>query len=299
MIKHWEHTETVEDSIYRELSDHEIPIKPSVTLEPNTAVYVVSESGGKRIEGIYDHSLKGIRKLYKSSAPNRDLRLYIDALNNPNITMMAVDGLMGTGKTKTVVVDLIKRHLSDVNVTDRVDVTSLANVDAHKIVIAKPMVNAGEEEYGFLPGDIIEKIEPTIKNFTQYFDREHQSGFKALQLSGYVEILPLGFVRGMDAENVSIIVDECQNTKELITMATRRANKSRLFFLGDSSPFQIDLPRNTPKKNGLVDLIDLLRGAHYFQYIEMKSLEHIVRSEEVKDVVRRLFKKHGEDPQQW
>ena len=166
-------------------------------------------------------------------------------------------------------------------------------------LISKPGVNASGEEYGFLPGDINEKIIPTLKNYTQYFDRLHQSGFEALRLSGYVEILPLGFVRGMDAENISVIVDECQNTKELVTMVTRRAKDSRIFLLGDTSPFQIDLPGNTPKKNGLADVIDLLQGAPYFQYIEMKSLEHIVRSDEVRDIVRRLFKKYGEDPKNW
>jgi predicted ribonuclease YlaK len=120
-----------------------------------------------------------------------------------------------------------------------------------------------------------------------------------LRAGGYVEILPLGFIRGLDAENMTIVVDECQNTKELVTVVTRRAKDSRIFLLGDTSPFQIDLAGNTPKKNGLTDIIDLLQGAPYFQYIEMKSLEHIVRSDEVRDIVRRLFKKHGEDPQQW
>jgi predicted ribonuclease YlaK len=173
------------------------------------------------------------------------------------------------------------------------------NVDAHKILICKPAVNASGEEYGFLPGDIDEKINPTIKNFTQYFDRYTQFGYNALKLSGYVEILPLGFVRGIDAEDVTLVIDECQNTKELVTVATRGAKNSRTFLLGDTSPFQIDLDGNTPNKNGLTDIIDLLHGAKYFQYIEMKTIEHIVRSEQVRDVVKRLFRKYGENPRKW
>jgi predicted ribonuclease YlaK len=245
--------------------------------------------------------VKGIRQVSNKNAPNRDLRLYHDALENPNITILAVDGLMGTGKTFTLIDHLVKTKLSNIRIIDKVlnDVTYKADPHAHKILIAKPGVNASGEEYGFLPGDINEKLIPTMKNYTQYFDKLHQSGFEALRLTGYVDILPLGFIRGMDAENLSAIVDECQNTKELVTMVTRRAKDSRIFLLGDSSPFQIDLQGNTPNKNGLTAIIDLLHGAPYFQYIEMKSLEHIVRSDEVRDIVRRLFKKYGEDPKNW
>jgi predicted ribonuclease YlaK len=306
LVKHWQHTELVEIEIYKQFMHHNVPITPSIALPYNTAVFIEPVGGGKRLEGIYDPAVKGIRQLkYKTPKgrfnQNRDLKLYLDAVANPNITVIGVDGLMGTGKTSTCIENLIEEHLSSIKVDDRV----LNNpdwkppFDAHKIMIAKPAVNSGGEEYGFLPGDINEKILPTIKNYTQYFDRNHQSGFEMLRAGGYVEILPLGFIRGLDAENMSIVVDECQNTKELVTVVTRRAKDSRIFLLGDTSPFQIDLSGNTPKKNGLTDIIDLLRGAPYFQYIEMKSLEHIVRSDEVRDIVRRLFKKHGEDPQEW
>lgn len=306
MIKHWQHVEYVDDEVYKQFLHHNTPVTPSIQLPFNTAVYIQPITGGKRLEGIYDPTLKGIRQLkYKSQkgkpVPNRDLRLYLDAVLSEHITVLAVDGLMGTGKTSTCIESLIEEHLSDIKVDERVlnNPDWKPDTDAHKIMIAKPAVNSGGEEYGFLPGDINEKIAPTIKNYTQYFDRNHQAGFELLNAAGYVEILPLGFIRGLDAENMTVVVDECQNTTELITVVTRRAKDSRIFLLGDTSPFQIDLKGNTPKKNGLADTIDLLRGAHYFQYIEMKSLEHIVRSDEVRDIVRRLFKKYGEDPQEW
>jgi PhoH-like ATPase len=306
MIKHWQHTEHVEFEVYKQFMHHNVPIIPTVSLLSNTGVFIEPIGGGKRLEGVYDPTIKGIRQL-KYKAPkghhnlNRDLRLYLDAVNNDNIKVLAVDGLMGTGKTSTCIEDLIEKHLENVTVPHTWQLTNANKVGAevHKILIAKPAVNSGGEEYGFLPGDINEKIAPTIKNYTQYFDRHHVAGFQGLNAAGYVEILPLGFVRGLDAENMSVVVDECQNTKELVTVVTRRAKDSRIFLLGDTSPFQIDLVGNTPKKNGLADIIDLLRGAPYFQYIEMKSLEHIVRSDEVRDVVRRLFKKYGEDPQDW
>lgn len=299
MIKHWKHTETVDNDTYNQFLKHKVPIKPSIKLPNNTAVFILNEEGGKRLEGVYDPTVGGIRPLKVTNAPNRDLRLYLDTIKSKHITIIAVDGLMGTGKTSTCVESLIKEHLSDVKVSMFDDEHDDEYKGNHKILISKPAVNAGGEEYGFLPGDINEKIEPTLQNFAQYFDRNHPSGFEALRLSGHIEILPLGFIRGKDAENITIVVDECQNTKELITVATRKAKDSRVFLLGDSSPFQIDREGNSPKNNGLVDIIDLLSGAPYFQYIEMKSIEHIVRSEETRDIVKRLFSKYGEDPKEW
>jgi predicted ribonuclease YlaK len=299
MLKHWQHTEYVSKTEFEQFKKLNTPVVPSVEIPYNTAVYIQSDEGD-RLEGVYDPTIKGIRKLRKSSAPNRDLRLYDDALHSEHITVLAVDGLMGAGKTSTLMKHEIETHLSSVRLPHNMEVIEFKpNPDIHKILIAKPAVNAGGEDYGFLPGDIKEKITPTLRNYTQYFDRYNQEGFDRLYLAGYVEILPLGFVRGMDAEDLDIIVDEAQNTKELVTIVSRKAKNARIFLLGDTSPFQIDLKGNTPTSNGLTHIIDLLQGASYFQYIEMKSLEHIVRSDEVRDLVRRLFKKHGTDPQKW
>jgi predicted ribonuclease YlaK len=170
LIKHWQHTELVESDIYKQFLQHNVPITPSIALPYNTAVFIDPIGGGKRLEGIYDPTVKGIRQLkYKSpkgrAVPNRDLRLYLDAVANENITVLGIDGLMGTGKTSTCIENLIEQHLSGVKVDERV----LSHpdwkppFDAHKIMIAKPAVNSGGEEYGFLPGDIDEKIKPLSK----------------------------------------------------------------------------------------------------------------------------------------
>lgn len=303
MVKHWEHVEHLSTADYDALLLG-AKVVPSIDIPYNTAMYVSAEDR-KRLECIYDGATKSIR-LIKGRGPNRDLRLYKDALNNENITMLAVDGLVGTGKTSTLIEHLINKNLSKVNLeSSHANLYSLDGEDDddkvtdRKILISKPAVNSAGEEYGFLPGDINEKIVPTLKNYTQYFDRLHPAGFELLRENGYVEILPLGFVRGMDADNMDVVVDEAQNTKELVTIATRHAKDTRTFFIGDTSPFQIDKEGNDPNNNGLADIIDLMTGAPYFQYIEMKSLEHIVRSEEVKDVMRRMFKKHGQNPREW
>jgi predicted ribonuclease YlaK len=299
MIKHWQHTELVSPEEFEQFKKLNIPVTPTTPLPNNVAVYV--QGGSERLEGIFDPTIKGIRKLRKSSAPNRELRLYEDALHSEHITVLAVDGFIGTGKTSTLIEHLAKTNFADikipVNITGGVEYE--LDPTARRILIAKPAINADGEEYGFLPGDLREKLEPTLMNYTQYFNRFTQQGYELLATAGYVEILALGFIRGLDAENIDVVVDECQNTRELVTAVSRRAKGSRIFLMGDTSPFQIDRPGNTPTNNGLYKIIDLLKGAKYFQYIEMKSLENIVRSEEVRDLVRRLFKQHGEDPTNW
>ena len=305
MLSHWEHTAIITKEQYDLFTQHNQPIELS-TLEdyipPNTAVYIQSEDGSKPLEAICDPSLKALRRLNSSNQANRDLRLFEDTMKNENITVIAVDGFMGTGKTSTTIEHLITKHLADVHPDPHfayAEESIKDRTDRHNILISKPDVNAGDESYGFLPGDLVEKFLPKMRNYTQYFDRNHPSGFNLLNRAGYVDILPLGFVRGMDATNTSVIVDECQNTKELVTMVSRRAKGTRIFLIGDTSPFQIDVKGNTTENNGLTHIIDLLKGASYFQYIEMKSVEHIVRSEEVRDLVRRLFKKYGDDVRNW
>lgn len=300
MVNHWEHTIVVDKEEYKKFVEFGIPVTPDTEIPYNTAVYVSCIDGGKRIEAINDPEV-GIRKITQK-APNKDLRLYLDAVSNENITVIAVDGLMGTGKTYTCVESVVNRYLKKVRPPEG----GVLNMETkpyveHKVLIAKPYVNAGgkHEQYGYLPGDLDSKIDPTLNNFIQYFDRMHMCGFNLLRNMGYIDVLPLGFIRGLDASNMTLIVDECQNTKELVTVVTRKAKDSRIFLLGDTSPFQIDMPGNTPENNGLTKIIDLLKGAPYFQHIELKSLEHIMRSKEVKDVVKRLFKSMGKDPTDW
>lgn len=279
--EHWQHEEYVDNTTYEKFLHQGTPIKVEYEdIHSNEAVFVYPLNGGKRLEGIYDSSLKAIRPLLNKSESNKDLRLYMDALKNTDISIVAVDGLMGTGKTSTCIHQIIDEYI-DKHSSEKQDT---------EILIAKPHVNSGgsSEAYGFLPGDLDDKLDPTLTNYSQYFDRYSLAGFAKLKEQGIIKILPLGFIRGIDAKNMIMIVDECQNTKELISVVTRKAKDSKIILLGDTSKYQIDLNGNTPQNNGLTHIINLLKGAPYFQHIKMKTINHVVRSAEVKDIVHRL-----------
>ena len=139
MLKHWEHTEYVNNEELQALKKGKAII-PSVSIPANTAVYVCGHDT-KRLEGIYDPELKGIRQLTDKSAPNRDLRLYKDAIANKNITILAVNGLMGTGKTSTAVEELINKHLNDVKAHN--GMLREPNRGQHKLLIAQAACRSG------------------------------------------------------------------------------------------------------------------------------------------------------------
>ncbi len=66
-------------------------------------MYVEVSGGSKRLEEMYDPTIRGLENLRVEKEPNRDLRLYQDAMMSPHMTVVAVDGVMGTGKTSTCI----------------------------------------------------------------------------------------------------------------------------------------------------------------------------------------------------
>lgn len=298
--KHWTHTEYVDETDFKKFRDYGTVLESNTDIQNNTGVFIQSITGSERLEGIFCGTEKGIRPLRTKNGrpePNRDLRLYVDALLSPDITVLAIDGLMGTGKTSTCV-EILCDTVVPKHIQQRENGLYIKD-KPEKILIAKPNVNAGGEDYGFLPGDIEEKLEPGLRSFRQYFDMYNKYGYEVLKEVGYIETLPLGFIRGLNAEDTTIVVDECQNTSELVTVVTRKARNSRVILMGDTSPFQIDKYGNTTNQNGLKHISNLLNGAPYFQLIEMKTLNHVVRSSETRDIIRRLFVNHGEDIDKW
>lgn len=253
-----------------------MPIEINEYLPPNLGVYIENDDGRRTI-GIVDNEYKVIRNLKGKKAPNKDLQLLYDAFQNKNITMIAIDGFVGTGKTSSVVKEAIDKWIKK----------------EKKVYISKPHVFT--ENYGFLPGDIDEKLDPTLKNYSQWFNRYTNEQYEVSAYQHYkeqdlLEIQPLAYIRGCDIPDAMLVVDECQNAIELQSIATRRAKNSLFVFIGDTSGFQFDNKKCTPNNNGFTKLIKLLDGADYFQYIELKTLEHILRSNEVRDIMRRYLK---------
>lgn len=162
-------------------------------------------------------------------------------------------------------------------------ITQLKSEEINKIIITRPVVTV-EEEIGFLPGNIIKKMDPWTKPIFDIF-LEYYSKIELdfMLNSGKIEICPLGFMRGRTFKNSFIIADEMQNSSpvQMKMLVTRIGTNSRLVITGDLNQSDI------PKANGLHDLVSKVEKYNNTEMIKIVKFdsEDVERSEIVKKVI--------------
>ncbi|RMH14111.1 MAG: PhoH family protein [Gammaproteobacteria bacterium] len=143
-----------------------------------------------------------------------------------NIITMAI-GPAGTGKTYIAAMSALK-YLTDEQVK--------------KIVITRPVVTAGAERIGYLPGSLEEKMDPWLKPIFDVFE-EYWSAKTIMDRihDGTIEIVPLGFMRGRSFKDCFILADEIQNATldQILMLLTRIDDGSKMVITGD--PDQTDM----------------------------------------------------------
>lgn len=180
--------------------------------------------------------------------------------------IIIASGSAGTGKTA---------------LATHVGVHKLKNNQVKRIIITRPAVCA-DEEHGFLPGSLDQKMEPWVRPvfdvLHEHFSPEH---VKHLLASKTVELCPLAFMRGRTFEKAWIICDEAQNTtkSQSLLVMTRIGTGSKLVITGD--PMQFDRGFEV---NGLADVIDRVERLHAIDENAANGIA-IVHFEQV-DVVR-------------
>lgn len=122
-----------------------------------------------------------------------------------------------------------------------------------RIIITRPVVSV-DEEIGFLPGTLNEKMDPWTRPLFDYFNEDESTIVKKLLSSNKIEIVPMAFMRGRTFNDAYIIGDEMQNSTpmQMKTLLTRVGRNSKLIITGDLG--QSDLPC----RNGLSDVLSLL-----------------------------------------
>jgi len=168
-------------------------------------------------------------------------------------------------------------------------VSALKNNFVEKIVITRPVVEAGEH-LGFLPGDLKDKVDPYL---TPLYDALYQmverDKLKILLNRKIIEIAPLAYMRGRTLNNSFMILDEAQNsTKMQMKMfLTRLGVTSKAIITGDIT--QTDLPKG--EVSGLVDATNVLNKIKGIAFVELDEKD-IVRHQLVKDIIQ-AYKKKG------
>ena len=151
-----------------------------------------------------------------------------------------------------------------------------------KIVLTRPIV-AADEDMGYLPGDMEQKMEPWTKPMYDIFEKYLSHN----QMERFISIEPLGYMRGRTFDNTLIIADEMQNAtpNQMKMLLTRVGQGTKLIVTGDLA--QSDLG----PENGLEDLIYKMQcqDLEYIEHVEMED-EDIVRHPAVKEVLSILRK---------
>lgn len=165
-------------------------------------------------------------------------RKYYESINYKKFELVIACGPAGTGKTLLPTQQAAKILIE----TDQ------------KVVLTRPLISV-DEEIGYLPGNINQKMDPWIipifDVLLEFFTQKELNIFIAEKR---LEIVPLAFMRGRTFKNTFIIGDELQNTsnKQMLMLLTRLGENSKMIITGDIS--QCD---NT--ENGLKDLLSKLK----------------------------------------
>ncbi|MFO0938133.1 MAG: PhoH family protein [Gemmataceae bacterium] len=161
-------------------------------------------------------------------------------------------------------------------------VTLLRTQQVKKIVLVRPAVEAGER-LGFLPGDLIAKINPYLRPlFDALNDIMDAEPVKRYMEADVIEIVPLAYMRGRTLNQACIILDEGQNATvgQMKMFLTRMGHGSKVIVTGDMT--QIDLP--STMKSGLADAVHRLKDIPGIAIVHLDEAD-IVRNPLVQKIV--------------
>ena len=218
------------------------------------------------VEFFLDSSIPAALKRYLVPR-NLNQRLFIRAVSSHDYVFAT--GPAGTGKTYLAVA---------------MASAALMEKEVRKIVLVRPAVEAGEH-LGFLPGDLVEKINPYLRPvYDALYDLLGFEKVSKLIERQAIEIAPLAFMRGRTLNDAFIILDEAQNTtqEQMKMFLTRMGFHSKTVITGDIT--QIDLPRG--QRSGLVEALEILDGADGMSFVQFNHRD-VVRHRLVQVVVDR------------
>jgi len=199
---------------------------------------------------------------------------YVDAIRQHTVTFAI--GPAGTGKTYLAMA---------------LAVAALSEREVGRIILTRPAVEAGER-LGFLPGDMLAKVDPYLRPlYDALYDMLDADRLAAYMEKGTIEVAPLAFMRGRTLNDSFIILDEAQNTspEQMQMFLTRLGFGSKVVVTGDVT--QIDLPRD--QASGLIQVQNILAAIEGIAFIQF-SHKDVVRHKLVQRIVE-AYKRHAEE----
>lgn len=162
-------------------------------------------------------------------------------------------------------------------------VAGLERKEYSRIILARPAVEAGEK-LGFLPGDLIDKVNPYLRPlYDALYDMLDFDKAQRLIERGAIEVAPLAFMRGRTLNDSFIILDEAQNAtvEQMKMFLTRLGFYSKAVVTGDVT--QVDLPSS--KDSGLIQIQRILQGIEGIDFVYFSERD-VVRHPLVQEIVK-------------
>ncbi len=208
---------------------------------------------------------------------NLGQRCLIDALLNPDVSLVTCYGHAGTGKTLVAVA---------------AGLAEMFNRNYNGVTVSRPVVAMGDQ-LGFLPGTLEEKMRPWLQPIHDALDllmrppsplgprrKQKKDGgdngkkpYEELLEQGVIEVEALAYIRGRSIPNRFFVLDEAQQLtpQEAKTVVTRMSRGSKLVLVGD--PAQIDNPYVDSRSNGLVYTRNRLKGQPFTAHVALNRGE--------------------------
>jgi PhoH-like ATPase len=232
--------------------------------------FYILKNGKHSVLATYNPATLMMERVEKTAAygirpRNAEQIFALHALMNPEVKLVTLQGVAGTGKTLLALSGALEQKR-----------------EYRQVYLARPIVPLSNKDIGYLPGDVKSKLNPymeplwdnlkMIQNQWEESDKEYKKITEMVE-SEKLMITPLAYIRGRSLSNIYFIVDEAQNLTphEVKTIITRAGENTKIVFTGDI--FQIDTPYLDTQSNGLSYLIDKIRNNPLYAHITLEKGE--------------------------
>jgi PhoH-like ATPase len=241
---------------------------PGASLNTFVVLRAGSQSAlGRMRHGAIDLLPHAAPEAWGLKARSKEQRFALELLMDPTVSVVALDGRAGTGKTLLGVAAGLEQVIEQRHY--------------ERLAIYRPLVPVGRAEVGFLPGDLDEKLDPWMSAIhdavvaltEQRSSRDADGLIASLTQRGQLSLESVTFLRGRSLQRQFVVVDEAQNLEPttLKTILTRIGEGTKVVFTGDTS--QIDAPYLGDSNNALAVLIRAFAGQDCFGHVTLAACE--------------------------
>ena len=251
---------------------------PLYSRDVSHAIEILSGNQRARLHDIFLDSVYVTAKKRVITPKTLAQKEYVDAIRGYDIVFGI--GPAGTGKTYLAMAAAI---------------AALSTEAVSRLILVRPAVEAGEK-LGFLPGDLVEKVNPYLRPlYDALHDMVDFNRTSKWLERGVIEVAPLAFMRGRTLNDSFAILDEAQNTtsEQMKMFLTRLGISAKAVITGDIT--QIDLPNGT--RSGLVESTEILAGISGLKFVYFTDRD-VIRHRLVQDIIKAYEKAEAKQRRQ-